>query len=165
MGIEPAFALAEHLEDAVASHGFRRFTPGGGGLPWISAWKRKTWNTNRGIALLAVPPGAPHAGEYALDVRVPAGKAIGYLPFLYELGLQLVLCGPGILERSDGLERCVTKLNNSTVLLQSLHLVDPATGASRSVRTWGQVVTGPFIDAIEAGIARFRNSRVQSNAP
>lgn len=165
MGIDPAFRLAEHLEDAVAPHGFRRFTPAAGDLPWISAWKRKTWNTNRGIALLAMPPEAPHAGEYALDVRVRAGKAIGYLPFLYELGLQLVLCGPGIVEKGADLDRYVTKINNSTVLLQSLHLVDPATGASRSVRTWGQLVTGPFIGAIEAGIARFRDAVMESRPP
>jgi hypothetical protein len=159
MGLDPVALLAENLEAAVAPHGFRRFKPEGGGLPWISAWKRKTWNTNRGIALLALPPDVPHAGEYALDVRVRAGKAIGYIPFLYELGLQLVLSGPGAAEKGEGLERYVTKINNSTVLLQSLHLVDPASGASRSVRTWGQLVTGPFIDAIESGIARFREAR------
>jgi hypothetical protein len=154
-------ALADGIDRAVAPHGFRLLPPAppGGGLPWIAAWTRKTWNTNRGIALLAMPEGAGPPGEYALDVRRPVGKALGYVPFLYEIGLQLVLSGPGILEQAEGIERVVTKVNNSTVLLQSLHLVDPKSGASRSVRTWGQVVTGPFIDAIESGIARFRETR------
>jgi hypothetical protein len=154
---DPAAKLAEFLHHEVAPHGFRRFDPPSADppLPWIAAWKRKTWNTNRGIALLRLPAQSAHAGEYARDVRVPAGKAIGYLPFLYELGLQLVLLAPGGLGKAEGLERYVTPVNNSTVLLQSIHLVDPETRAARSVRTWGQVVTGPFIDAIETGISAF----------
>lgn len=153
--------LAACIGEAVAPHGFRRIEalPRSGSLAWIAAWKRKTWNTNRGIALLSMPPGAQHPGEYALDVRVAAGKAIGYIPFLYELGLQLVLCGPGIVERGKGLDRYVTRINNSTVLLQSLHLVDETAGLSLSVRTWGQIVTGTFIDAIEAGIGTFAARR------
>jgi hypothetical protein len=157
---DPALLLAQSIDTAVAVHGFRQFKPAAAlsPLPWIAAWKRKTWNTNRGIALLAMSEQATHAGEHALDIRVQAGKAIGYLPFLYELGLQLILVGPGILKKGEGLDRYVTKVNNSTVLLQSIHLVDPVANASFSVRTWGQIVTGRFIDAIETGIARFFES-------
>jgi hypothetical protein len=150
-----ALALARFIDEAVSPHGFRRFEPTGPPLPWIAAWKRKTWNTNRGIALLAPPDSVAHAGEYALEVRVAAGKGIGYLPFLYELGLQLVLAGPGLLRKADRLNDYPTQLNNSTVLLQSLHVVDLDARAAQSVRTWGQFVTGPFIDAVEAGIAAY----------
>jgi hypothetical protein len=152
--------LASCIDRAVGLHDFERFKPAGAPSPlaWLGAWKRKTWNTNRGIALLALPDRAPHPGEYALDIRATAGKAIGYIPFLYELGLQLILTGPGILKKGEGLDRTVTKLNNSTVLLQSIHLVDLETRESRSVRTWGQVITGKFIDAIEEGIAAYRRA-------
>ena len=155
---DPQEDLAQCIDRAVAFYDFRRFTPTGRPSPlaWVGAWKRKTWNTNRGIALLRLPDRAPHAGEYALDIRPAAGKALGYIPFLYELGLQLILTGPGILKKGERLDRYVTKINNSTVLLQSLHLVDPGTRESLSIRTWGQVVTGKFIDAIELGIAAFR---------
>ena len=158
---EATDALAKCIEAGVAPHGFQRFEAAAApsSLPWIAAWKRKTWNTNRGVALIALPDAAPHAGEFALDIRAQAGKAIGYIPFLYELGLQLVLVGPGILAKGEGLDRYVTKINNSTVLLQSLHLVDPVSGDSRSVRTWGQVVTGKFIDAIEQSLAAFHQTR------
>jgi len=154
---DPTQALAKLIDDAVAPKGFKRFDPASAdpSLSWVCAWKRKTWNTNRGIALLHFPTGAPHAGEYALDIRAKAGKPIGYIPFLYELGLQLILVGPGILKKGDRLADYVTKVSNSTVLLQSIHLVDPAERVVLSVRTWGQVVTGKFIDAIEAGIAAF----------
>lgn len=152
--------LAQCVDHAVALHDFERFTPAKLPSPivWVASWKRKTWNTNRGIALVGLPDRAPHAGEYGLDIRKQAGKAVGYIPFLYELGLQLILAGPGILKKGDGLDRYVTKINNSTVLLQSIHLVDPETRESRSVRTWGQVVTGKFIDAVEEGIAAYRDA-------
>src|SRR5262245_12714622 len=151
-------ALAQCIDHAMSVHDFKRFTPTGRPSPltWIGAWKRKTWNTNRGIALLALPDQASHAGEYALDIRATAGKFIGYIPFLYELGLQLILTGPGILKKADGLDRYVTKINNSTVLLQSIHVVDPDSRESLSTRTWGQVVSGKFIDSIEAGVAAVR---------
>jgi hypothetical protein len=158
---DPTQLLAECIDRAVAPHDFRKFTPTGRPSPlaWIGAWKRKTWNTNRGIALIRLPDQAAHAGEYALDIRTKAGRFIGYIPFLYELGLQLILIGPDILKKGEGLDRYVTKMNNSTVLLQSIHLVDPENGSSQSVRTWGQVVTGKFIDAIQEGIAAFQASR------
>ena len=152
--------LASCIDTAVGLQEFERFKPAGASsaIAWLGAWKRKTWNSNRAIALIALPDRAPHAGEYALDIRPAAGKALGYIPFLYELGLQLILTGPGILKKGEGLDRYVTKINNSTVLLQSIHLVDPETRESRSVRTWGQVVTGKFIDAIEEGLAAYRKA-------
>ena len=150
-----ATPLARSIDAAVAPLGFKELhvEPASSGLPWIAAWKRKTWNTNRGIACLELPASVVHPGEYALDIRARAGKAIGYLPFLYELGLQLVLVGPDLVKKARDLERYVTKINNSTVLLQSIHVVDLDAGVSHSVRTWGQVVTGRLIDALEAGIA------------
>jgi hypothetical protein len=152
--------LAKCIDDTVAPHGFRRIEPipSTGSIAWIAAWKRKTWNTNRGIALISMPTVSKHPGEYALDIRGATGKAIGYIPFLYELGLQLVMCGAGIVKKGEGLDRYVTKINNSTVLLQSIHLVDVAGGGSLSARTWGQVITGKFIDAIETGIVKFRST-------
>ncbi|MBI3856710.1 MAG: hypothetical protein HY293_13565 [Planctomycetes bacterium] len=154
---DPESDLAQCIDHAVAPHGFERLMKAGPPpIRWVAAWKRKTWNSNRGIALLSLPDQAPHAGEYALDIRSRAGKSIGYIPFVCELGLQLVLTAPGILKKGDGLDRYVTKINNSTVLLQSIHLIDPESRESLSVRTWGQVLTGRFIDAIEEGIAAFR---------
>ena len=147
--------LAECIEEAVAPHGFLRFSPAVDGLPWISAWKRKTWNTNRGIALLSAPADLASALDYARAVAKPAGKAIGYLPFLYELGLHLILVGPGLMAKAAGLKEALAKINSFTVVLQSLHAVDPAAGAALSTRAWGQFVSGPWIDAIEAGIAVF----------
>ena len=147
--------LAACIGEAVESRGFRRFTPAVDGLPWIAAWKRKTWNTNRGIALLTAPADIASALDYARSVKGPAGKAIGYLPVLYELGLQMVLVGPGLMAKAAGLKGALAKINSFTVILQSLHAVDPEAGVALSTRTWGQFVSGPWIDAIESGIAAY----------
>ncbi len=147
--------LAGCIGEAVEPHGFVRFAPAVDGLPWIAAWKRKTWNTNRGIALLSAPADIASALDYARAVRKSAGKGIGYLPFLYELGLQLVLTGPGLLAKAKGLSGALAKINSFTVVLQSVHAVDPEGRVALSTRTWGQFVSGPWIDAIESGIAAF----------
>jgi len=158
MGLDPSAVLVECLHEVVAPYGFKRFAPlsRGRSLPWVAAWKRKTWNTNRGIGLIRMPQDVVHAREYALDIRKAVGKAIGYVPFLYELGLQLILCGEDAARRAEGIDGAVTPVNNSTVILQSLHVVDLSEGTSASVRTWGQFVSGKWIDAIESGIAEFR---------
>ena len=162
MGVDRSTLLAECINKEVGPHGFRRVDEilTGKSLGWVSAWKRKTWNTNRGIALIHLPTDVPHAGEYARDIRKAAGKPIGYIPFLYELGLQLILCGEGAQQKATDLDRYVTPVNNSTVLLQSLHVVDLNSGESVSSRTWGQVITGKWIDAIESGISHFRTGDV-----
>lgn len=147
--------LAGCIGEAVEPHGFVRFAPGVDGLPWIAAWKRKTWNTNRGIALLSAPSDIASALDYARAVEGPVGKAIGYLPFFYEVGLQMVLTGPGLVAKAKGLKEALAKINSFTVVLQSLHAVDPEGRVALSTRTWGQFVSGPWIDAIERGIAAF----------
>ena len=74
---------------------------------------------------MSAPADLASALDYAQAVRKPAGKAIGYLPILYEVGLQLVLAGPGLIAKSAGLKGALAKINSLTVVLQSLHAVDP----------------------------------------
>jgi len=158
MGLDPSAVLVDCLHEVVSPHGFKRFNPLSRerSIPWVAAWKRKTWNTNRGIGLIRMPQDVVHAREYALSIRKAVGKAIGYVPFLYELGLQLILCGEDAARRAEGLDRAVTPVNNSTVIIQSLHVVDLSKGTSSSARTWGQFASGKWIDAIELGIAAFQ---------
>jgi hypothetical protein len=95
------------------------------GIPVVAAWKYKTLNMNRGIALVSLPRTEGHPGEFARAIKKPVGKAIGYLPFLYEIGLQLILTGPGTFGRAAGLHRFLDTASTGTVILQSIHLVDP----------------------------------------
>lgn len=117
-------------------------------------WKHKTWNINRGVALVEV--GGEALGEplpsYVTRIGARVGKQIGYFPFFYPLGLQLVLAGRGILVPEETLKKGLDLINNQTVLVQSVHVVDLEARASVSVRTWAQFVTGKFQDAIEGAI-------------
>jgi len=67
-----------------------------------------------------------HPGEFATTIKKPVGKLIGYCPIIYELGLQLVMIGRGVLNRAVGLDRFLDTVNTQTVILQSIHLVDVA---------------------------------------
>jgi hypothetical protein len=82
-----------------------------------------------GIAFLFAGFGAMagrERGDFARQLKKPLGKALGYLPFFYELGLQLVLVGRDFLHRASDIERFVDTINTQTVILQSIHLVETA---------------------------------------
>ena len=170
--------LADALTCALRRHGFSRMatTPAPAHVTVTAAWRRRTWNTNRAVVLLPVPYDPADRGDVPDPAQVPTGealgyfplyyelgnfcqaaklrvgKAIGYVPFFYGLGLQLVLTGQCILDRARGLERFVDRIDNQQVVLQSIHVVDLAARQSVSVRTWGQVITGRFQDAVEEAI-------------
>jgi hypothetical protein len=110
---------------------------------------------NRAVALLQFPDTAKNPGELARNVRTPLGKAVGYIPFLNELGVQIIIAGPGLLAWSKNLHSFLDKINNQRVILQSLHFVDLTARHSVSARTWGQAITGRYQDAIENGIKTF----------
>jgi hypothetical protein len=115
-------ALAEEVEP----RGFKRIDPAPvvEAAHLIAAWKRKPWNHNRGIAIVAMESNNGHPGEFARKLRRPIGRKIGYLPFLYELGLHVIVTGTGLLPRATDLHSYVDKINNQFVLLQSVHVVD-----------------------------------------
>ena len=110
---------------------------------------------NRAVALLPFSDVGQSPGQFAQSINVPLGKAIGYIPVLNELGLQMIIVGPGLLAWSANLDGFLDKINNQRVILQSLHIVDLTARNSVSARTWGQAITGRYQDAIENGIKTF----------
>jgi hypothetical protein len=160
--------LTEHLESELKPHNFQRLDEALSSLNLNNRaavraiWKRKTWNTNRGVALLEVNQGLDALEAFIKAVRDPVGKAIGYMPVLYPLGLQLILAGEGIHQEQSGLSAVLSKIDNQTVVLQSIHVVDLHAMTSASARTWGQVITGRYQDAIERAIQSFLQSTVQA---
>ena len=121
----------------------------------LAVWKRKTWNTNRAVAMIEWPGGATSPGELAQEVKIQLGRKIGYFFFFYPLGLQVIVCAKSLSDQTEGLDRYLDQLDNQRVILQSLHVVDIGGLQSSSVRTWGQFVSGRFQDAIENGIGEF----------
>jgi hypothetical protein len=122
----PEQSLSQFIGEAIAPFSFRVADP----LPVfedirvVAAWRRRTPNTNRGVVHIALRDQDDEAAGYARAIRRPLGRALGYLPFLNEVGLHVVLPGRGVLGRSGGLRRAVDTTNSQTVVLQSLHLLD-----------------------------------------
>jgi hypothetical protein len=154
-------SLADQIDETLRHHDFHRISE----LPTLDdaalgavrgLWKRKTWNSNRGAALVELEslPGEPLAAV-AARLAGPVGRAIGYIPLLHPLGLQLIIAGHGILAGAGELKQALDLADTQTVVLQSLHVVDLDTRSSRSFRTWGQYVTARYQDAIEAGIRQY----------
>jgi hypothetical protein len=118
--------LARCIEDTLSPLSFKRFDPvpevGGAGM--LVAWKRKTLSMNRGVAILRFGDSETNPGEFAQRMKKSVGKAIGYLPFFYELGLQLILVGRDFIHRASDLPQFVDKINTQTIILQSIHLVE-----------------------------------------
>jgi hypothetical protein len=160
--------LTEHLERELKPHDFQRLDEAIAALNLSrraeprAIWKRKTWNTNRGVALLELEDGLDSLEVFVSAVRDPVGKAIGYFPFFYPLGLQLILAGDGVYQEQSGLSAVLSKIDNQTVVLQSIHVVDLKKMTSASARTWGQIITGRYQDAIERGIQGFLQSTAQA---
>jgi hypothetical protein len=117
----------------------------------IAVWARKTWNSNRGVAVLRAPP-AVELGPLAQRLKLPLGKSIGYFPVFYGIGLQIIWFCHSVLPLNRSLGDFVDKIDNQRSIIQSLFVVDLDRNITESARTWGQVVSGKFQDAIARGI-------------
>ncbi len=145
-------ALIDAIDGELVPLGFaRREIAAVEGADHVVVWARKTWNTNRAVAVLRLAAG-DHPGERAQALKIPLGKAIGYFPFFYGIGLQVVFVGADVVPVQGGLDGYVDKIDNQRSIVQSLFVIDLARRATEGARTWGQVVTGRFQDAIDRGI-------------
>jgi hypothetical protein len=178
MSILPEDLLARYLDETVAPHSFRRIEKRcAEALPPVAAWKRKSMNMNRGIALVHFNDPSAHPGEFARSIKKPVGKFIGYFPIIHELGLQLILIGRHVLDKSMGLDRFLDNVNTQTVILQSIHLVDLSAGefladipSAAEIRSevslpdwagwieWVGKLKNPFSSGFQRGSARLRYS-------
>lgn len=114
----------------------------------VHAWTRKTWNTNRGVVL--IHERTPEV--WAPQNKIAVGRALGYFPFFYGLGLQVISVAPGVTLDDDVLKGAVDRIDNQRCIVQSLFTLDPSTLELGEARTWGQVVTGRFQDAVAAAL-------------
>jgi hypothetical protein len=156
-------ALTQSIAREVEPRGFKLLdpVPAVDDVRMIAAWRRKNWNTNRGIAIVAMESTTGNPGEFARQLRRPIGRKIGYVPFLYEMGLHVVVTGAGVLPRASDLHNYVDKLNNQFVLLQSVHVVDLAAadflaGLPAEVQTLEEEIKPGVQKAFEA-VNRLRN--------
>jgi hypothetical protein len=111
--------------------------------------KRQTLNTNRAV-LIHYLAGAPD--DFAAHVRLLRKRVAfrcGFVPFFWGIGIQLIVVGPGLTESGVSPANHVAFVDNQWAIIQSVFLVDTSRGTYASGRTWGQLITGQFQDAID----------------
>lgn len=143
--------LAAELTTALARH---RFT----GVPLhaaspsgiVAVLKRQTFNTNRAVAIVAPNTMPADFGAYVLAVRDEVAPLCKYIPFFWGIGIQVVAIINGSSTAGIDPQKHVALVDNQWAIVQSIFLIDPARNEYREGRTWGQVITGKFQDAIAA---------------
>jgi len=94
-------------------------------------------------------------------VRGAVARKVKFFPFLYGVGIQVIVLCPGITTAIQEPLDYVAKVDNQWAIVQSLYLVDPRKGEYISAKTWGQFLTGKFQSAIEeAVIELYQDARV-----
>ena len=132
------------LNNALEAFGFRRVEHGNSDL----LLKRQTLNMNRAAVVVSVPEAPQNFAAFEEAVRRDVAKRCRYVPFFWGIGVQLIVVAPGILAVDPS--QHVAKVDNQWAITQSVFLVDPQRGEYRSARTWGQIFTGKYQDAIES---------------
>lgn len=120
--------------------------------------RRQTLNANRAVCVIDIET-LPDDMEYFLkQVRNKVAVKVRFFPFLWGLGLQVVLVSPGATKFKAHLSDYVAKVDNQWAIIQSVFFVDPVKAEFISARTWGQIVTGKFQDEISRQLsACYRN--------
>ncbi|HEV7238770.1 MAG TPA: hypothetical protein VGQ36_05980 [Thermoanaerobaculia bacterium] len=120
-------------------------------------WARRTLNTNRATAFVRDPASG-------LEARAPIGESCQRLkwqllrttftiPFLYPVGLQIILAGDGLLSDAEIGPDVVDLIDNQRVVLQGVFVVDTR---DRRFRYWsspGLYLTSKLHTAIAEAIA------------
>lgn len=146
--------LANALDLRLSPHGFAIVAPdeASRALGVLRGYHRKTWNTNRAVFLARLES----ADEPALRAHVHAlqresGRVFGS-SWWSQLGLQLVFEVEGAAPPRALLEDLVASFNTQGILVQSIFALQAGASTWTSARTWGQMITGKFQDAIGAAL-------------
>ena len=115
--------------------------------------KKQTLNINRAVAVVCVSELPQDLAVYVRDLRKDVAFRVGFFPFLYGLGLQVVFVANNDVTGATP-ARLVAAVDNQWAIVQSVFLVDESRRAFKSARSWGQFVTGKYQDAIQAILQR-----------
>lgn len=117
-------------------------------LECICLLKRQTFNTNRAVCVVQLSQAPDDINFYISNLRNRVAFKVGFIPLLWSLGLQIVIICPEITSSNLMPIDYVAKVSNQWAIVQSAFFVDPKTNEFMEGRTWGQIVTGKFQDAI-----------------
>lgn len=149
-------SLAGEIDRRLGVHGFRhQLKPRLAESGVVSNWQLRTWNINRVVVLVDPVSPVNDLARFCQQLKWTVVRHTFFIPAFYEVGLQIVIAADGlkyVWERPSSTKGLVDRVSNQIVVLQSVFAVDTAHQKYRAIRTWGQVVTGRFQDAIEDGI-------------
>lgn len=114
----------------------------------ICLLKRQTFNTNRAICVVKLSEVPDDFDLYINSLRTRVALHVGFFPLLWGLGLQVIILSPNITSGHLSPKDYVAKIDNQWAIVQSVFFVDPNKNEFVGGRTWGQVLTGKFQDAI-----------------
>jgi hypothetical protein len=66
-----------------------------------ASWRRNTWNTNRAAAVIEAPGADVAIGPHRRRMKRKLLRQAWSIPFLYGLGLRVVVAGDGLREAMD----------------------------------------------------------------
>lgn len=144
----------EDLTRTMAEHGFRQVSDTCGILDTVLILKRQTWNTNRAIVVVALAQPPVDMRAYLTKLRRGIAFRCGFFPFFWGIGIQVVLVAPGIQQSGIDPSQHVARVDNQWAIIQSVFLADSASQTFRACRTWGQLITGKFQDAMSVIVSR-----------
>ena len=144
--------FVQELIEALREHGFSE-VEGDASTPDILL-KRQTLNMNRAVLVHFMQSMPPDFPQYIRDLRRRIAFRVHFVPFFWGLGIQLVIIAPGSAQSPINPTDFVAQVDNFWAIIQSFFLVDPANGTYASARTWGQVISGKYQDAIAEVLSR-----------
>lgn len=151
-------ALLSELSDRLAAHGFRQ-VEAREKVPTnvLLLLKRQTFNTNRAVVVVRLNDVKADFGAYLKQLRSGVARECGFIPFFWGIGIQVVVLADDLGESRANPSQYLAVLDNQWAIIQSIFLVDVTRGEYYAARTWGQVITGKFQDAITSVLSqRFR---------
>jgi hypothetical protein len=121
--------------------------------PALAMLKRQTWNTNRAVVAAEL---TGDVDPFVTALRDDVAKRCRCIPVLWPIGIQMV-----ILARGADIDpsRYVALVDNQWALIQSMFVIDPGAGTFREARSWGQVITGKYQNAIGEVLSRHYGRR------
>ena len=116
--------------------------------------KRQTFNTNRAVVAVRFQDVGPDFPAYLKQLRSGVARECGFIPFFWGIGIQVVVLADNLGDSKTNPSRYLAVIDNQWSILQSIFLVDLTRGEYYTARTWGQVITGKFQDAINGVLAQ-----------
>lgn len=143
------------LLQTLGLQGFRQLSAPDKTIPGaVALLKRQNVITNRAVVVLDLPEVPKQFGQYVATLRKQIAFRCGFFPFFYGVGIQLVLAAPDVIHSGLRPSDYVARIDNQWAIVQSVFLVDTGEHKFVTSRSWGQVVTGQFQDAIAEAIGR-----------